>query len=104
LSKLIKFTSNNNYESILIESTEVEEYNGVQQAGGNIEKAFDSLLGKVKPLCESIINNFQNLSKKPSSASAEFGLNVTSEGNVFIVKASGQATLKITLNWIDLNK
>jgi len=95
-------SSGNDSSTFLIESTEVEDYDGVQQASGHMEKEFDKLLERVKPFCESIINNFQSLSNKPTSASAEFGLNVTVEGNVFVVKASGQATLKITLNWNDL--
>ena len=45
------------------------------------------MLGKVKPFCESIINNFGGLTKKPNSASAEFGLKISAEGNLFIVKA-----------------
>jgi len=95
-------SSDNNSSSFLIECTQVEDYDGVQQATGHMEKEFDKLLERVKPFCESIINNFQSLSQRPSSASAEFGLNVTAEGNVFVVKASGQATLKITLNWNNL--
>jgi hypothetical protein len=100
MTKLVELTSSDKESSsFLIESTEVEDYDGVQQASVNMEREFDKLLERVKPFCESIINNFQSLSNKPSSASAEFGLNVTAEGNVFVVKASGQATLKITLNW-----
>jgi hypothetical protein len=103
LTKLVElFTSNNDSSPFFIESTEVEDHDGVQQATGHMEKEFDKLLERVKPFCESIINNFQGLSNKPDSASAEFGLNVTAEGNVFVVKASGQATLKITLNWNNL--
>ena len=103
MTKLVELTSSgNNSSTFLIESTEVEDYDRVQQATGHMEKEFDKLLERVKPFCESIINNFQSLSHKPSSASAEFGLNVTAEGNVFVVKASGQATLKMTLNWNNL--
>lgn len=85
-----------------IESSEVDGSSGVQQATGYTEKEFDKMLKRVKPFCDSIIENFQTLSTKPDSASAEFGLNITAEGNIFIVKASGQATLKITLNWNNL--
>jgi hypothetical protein len=92
-------TSSDDKTLFFIESTEVEDSSKVQQATGYTEKEFDKLLKRVKPFCESIIDNFQTLSTKPNSASAEFGLNVTAEGNIFIVKASGQATLKITLTW-----
>jgi Trypsin-co-occurring domain 1 len=103
MARLIELTSSNdNSSSFLIESTEAEDYDGIQQASGHVEKELDKLLERVRPFCECIIDNFQSLSQKPSSASAEFGLNVTAEGNVFVEKASGQATLKITLNWNNL--
>jgi hypothetical protein len=103
MGKLVDLkTSSDNETLFFIESTEVEGSSKVQQATGFSEKAFDKLLKAVNPFCESIIDNFQTLSTKPDSASAEFGLNVSAEGNIFIVKASGQATLKITLNWNNL--
>ena len=104
MTKLVKLNISKDDSSFFIESTEVEDYDCVQQATGHMEKEFDKLLENIKPFCESIIYNFQSLIQKPSSASAEFGLNVTAEGNVFVVKASGQATLKITLNWNNLTK
>lgn len=103
MGKLVDLkTSSNDNTLFFIESTEVEYSSKVQQATGYTEKEFDKLLKRVNPFCEAIISNFQTLSTKPDSASAEFGLNVTAEGNIFIVKASGQATLKITLNWNNL--
>ena len=103
MGKLVDLkTSSDEKTLFFIESTEVEGSSKVKQATGYTEKEFDKLLKRVKPFCEAIVDNFQTLSTKPDSASAEFGLNVTAEGNIFIVKASGQATLKITLNWNNL--
>ena len=84
-------------DPISIEVTEVEGGGGVRQATRKL--SFEEMLGKIKPFCESIISNFEGLTKKPDSASAEFGLKISAEGNLFIVKASGEATLKVTLNW-----
>ena len=103
MGKLVDLkTSSDDNTLFFIESSEVEGSSKVQQATGFSEKEFDKLLQKIKPFCEAIVDNFQTLSTKPNSASAEFGLNITAEGNIFIVKASGQATLKITLNWNNL--
>lgn len=90
--------------AVLIESSDVG-YEGalIQASGQSLQKNFDQMLEKLQPFCESIIKNFEALSKKPDSASAEFGLNVSAEGNLFVVKASGEATIKITLNW-SINK
>ena len=103
MGKLIDLNTSSDQETIFfIESSEVEGSSKVQQATGFSEKEFDKLLHRIKPFCESIICTFKDLSTEPNSASAEFGLNITAEGNIFIVKASGQATLKITLNWNNL--
>ena len=97
--KLLEVKPADGKDPIAIEVTEVEgESGGVVQAGGG-KISFEEMLGKVKPFCESIITNFRELSVKPDSASAEFGLKVSAEGNLFIVKAAGEATLKVTLNW-----
>jgi altronate dehydratase len=102
MGKLVDLKTSSDGNTLFIESSEVEGSSNVQQATGFSEKEFDKLLHRIKPFCEAIVDNFQTLSTKPNSASAEFGLNITAEGNIFIVKASGQATLKITLNWNNL--
>lgn len=97
--KLLEVKPAEGKDPISIEVTEVEgESGGVVQAGGG-KISFEDMLGRIKPFCESIISNFEELTKKPDSASAEFGLKVSAEGNLFIVKAAGEATLKVTLTW-----
>jgi hypothetical protein len=98
MDKLLEIKPIEDKESILIVATDVEYESGVVQAGGG-KLSFEEMLQKVKPFCESIITNFRELSIKPDSASAEFGLKISAEGNLFIVKAAGEATLKVTLNW-----
>ena len=95
-SKVLELKPAHGQKSILIEVSDVEGEGSVVQAG---PLTFEEMLKKIKPFCESIINNFKELSVKPNSASAEFGVKISGEGNLFIVKASGEATLKITLNW-----
>jgi hypothetical protein len=53
----------------------------------------------ITPLSESIISSVDNLSKKPDSITAEYGLSITAEGNLFVVKAAGEASLKVTFAW-----
>ena len=71
----------------------------VQARGIDLEKSFDKMLERIQPFCESVINNFEKLKRKPNSASAEFGLSISGEGNLFVVKATGEATIRVTLNW-----
>jgi len=101
MSKLVELKSPDGKSSFFIESSDVK-VGGVQQASGHMEKQFDKILEKIKPFSEAIINNFQQLKPKPDTASAEFGLSVTAEGSIFVVKASGEASVKITLNWNNL--
>lgn len=98
MEKVLEIKPTEGKEPILIESTEIEYDSGVVQAGGS-KLSFEEMLQKVKPFCESIITNFRELSVKPDSASAEFGLKISAEGNLFIVKAAGEATLKVILSW-----
>jgi len=100
MSKLVKMESSDG-SSFFIESSEVKG-SEIKQASGHMEKQFDKILEKVRPFSEAIIRNFQQLDTKPDTASAEFGLSVTAEGSIFVVKAAGEASVKITLNWNNL--
>lgn len=98
MGKLVKFTSGDS--TVLIESTEVETDGWVQVgAVETAEKDIDKLLGLIKPLSTSLVSTIKSIETKPDSISAEFGLGVSAEGNVFVMKASGEASLKVTLTW-----
>jgi hypothetical protein len=98
MTKIIELVSGES--TILIESSEASfESSRIQARGIDLEKNFDRMLERIQPFCESVINNFEKLKRKPNSASAEFGLSISGEGNLFVVKASGEATIKVTLNW-----
>ena len=52
--------------------------------------------------CKLLEGAFEELGKHsipPSKASAEFGLQVNGEGNVFVAKVAGQASFKIAFEW-----
>jgi hypothetical protein len=100
MGKLVSLDAGN--VTILVESTAVEGEKVVIQSGavGLAKKNLDKMLEVIKPFCESLKKNFEALGAyKPDSASAEFGLSFSGEGNVFFVKASGEASVKVILNW-----
>lgn len=66
------------HESLSIEVTEIEGEGGVVPAG-KPPLNFDEMLKKITPFCESIISTFQQLSVKPNTAAAEFGLRISVE-------------------------
>ena len=98
MEKLIQIRMND--ASILVEPTDAHTGDGIVLAGGALlEKNFDKILENTRPFCETIIKNFEKLSSKPTSISAEFGLKFSLEGNLFVAKAASEANIKVTLNW-----
>jgi hypothetical protein len=97
VGKLVKLEAGNS--TILVETSDIGGGEGLVRATGHMERGIDQMLERIRPFCESIIRNFEGLSNKPETASAEFGLSIAGEGNLFVVKASGEATIKVTLNW-----
>ncbi len=101
MGRLVKVETE--YGSVLIESS-ISERSGssLQQAGGgisDIKKKLGDMLDVITPISESIISSVGKLSKLPDSITAEYGLSITAEGNLFVVKAAGEASLKVTFTW-----
>ena len=102
MNKLVKVESDSG--TILIESTFSEQTGKMVQAGGvsdKIAKKLENLLEVIKPMTDTIVESVNTLQKKPTSISAEFGLSITAEGNIFVGKVSGESSLKITFTWDD---
>jgi hypothetical protein len=57
------------------------------------------LLDVITPISESIISSVDKLSKLPDTITAEYGLSITAEGSLFVVKAAGEASLRVTFAW-----
>lgn len=99
MAKLVKLETERG--SILIESSISEKSGTLQQAGGigDIKKKFEELLEVIVPISESIISSGDKLSRKPDSITAEYGLSITAEGNLFVAKVAGEGSLKVTFEW-----
>ena len=57
---------------------------------------------EITEYCNILIGAFEkvkNLPIPPKKAQAEFGLQCSAEGNVYITKISGQANFKISFEW-----
>lgn len=92
-----------NEVTILIEpNDEIElDASGLKQIGvaETLEKNLEKMLSVVKPFCEALMKNIQDVSPKPKSVSAEFGLTFSGEGNVWVAKVSGEAAIKVSIEW-----
>jgi hypothetical protein len=64
----------------------------------------NEVLNSTAPAYRAVRDTFEGLGdKKPTSAQAEFSLSFTADGNLYFVKASTEATIKIMVTW-DLSK
>ncbi len=88
---------------------EVPEEEGIQRVGKGkkileaADKVFDRLVqNEIVENCKVLVGAFEQLKEHsipPRKATAEFGLQFNSEGNIYVVKASGQASFKISVEW-----
>ena len=99
MSKLVEIKTN---ESNIFMETSISEVTGTVLQPGirrGVDKKLSELLDVIQPVTESIVESVDKLTKKPDTVSAEFGLSVTEEGNIFVVRNSAEASLIVTLKW-----
>src|SRR5919109_4943226 len=99
MGKLVKLETE--HGAVLIESSISGRSGILQRAGGigDIRKKLGDMLDVITSISEPIISSFNKLSRLPDSITAEYGLSITAEGNLFIVKAACEASLKVTFAW-----
>ena len=88
--------------TILVESGVSERTGMIEPAGGitdAVGKKLSDMLEVIQPIAEGILQARDRLTAKPDTIEAEFGLSVTAEGNIFVVHATADASLKITFTW-----
>jgi hypothetical protein len=103
MSKLVKMKLGES--TILVEAADDDLR--LVSAGDEVIDAVDQLYEKlvqneVVENCRVLIGAFEKLKEQsiaPYKGTAEFGLQFTGEGNIYLVKASAQASIKITLEW-----
>ena len=68
-----------------------------------LDKTYDELVqNEIVENCRVLTLAFEKLREQsiaPDKATAAFGLQFTGEGNIYLVKASAQASITITLEW-----
>lgn len=73
----------------------------VSKTAEEIVIGFNEFSEPIKALCGAIIQTFDNVpgDRKPSKLITEFGLKISVEGNVYLVKTGAEASLVITAEW-----
>lgn|ERR671924_43729 len=104
MGKLVKLETE--HGAVLIESSISERSGTLQRADGinDIRKKLGDMLDVITSISEPIFSSFNKLSRLPDSITAEYGLSVTAEGNLFVVKAAGEASLKLLLHGVQMRK
>ncbi len=68
-----------------------------------LDKTMENIVqGEITNQCKILDGAFKKLKKEnllPKKANVEFGLQFTTEGNVYIAKLTGQSTFKISYEW-----
>ncbi|KJR43031.1 hypothetical protein MCHI_001049 [Candidatus Magnetoovum chiemensis] len=66
-----------------------------------VEIPFTAISNTINAYCSSLVNTFKNLQSDnlPDTITAEFGFKLNTDGEVFIVNSSQDASLKITAQW-----
>ena len=107
MSRLIKMECDGTEILVEVEDNfEFEDTHGLQKLGGKeaLKKAvssFEKVSETIQAYSRSLVNTFKKLEKNaaPHKVTAEFGVKVNGEGNVFVVKSSAEASLKIVAEW-----
>jgi hypothetical protein len=97
-------------ETIWVEASEsaaVPGQSSIQEAASPreaAEKALDTaqqLTSSIRAFSASVIDGLATRGERgrPTKATIEFGVNVSVEGNVYVVKGSGGASVKVVAEW-----
>ena len=63
------------------------------------QKALDSALNNIHKMAQWVTTSIKDLAERPSEVEVGFGLTLSSEGNAFIAKVGGQASINVKLKW-----
>jgi hypothetical protein len=89
-----------------VEDTEVSERsfiggNSADEVGEKTINIAKELLKPITSFCSILATNFNELdsAQRPKKASVSFGVTVSAEGNIYIVKGTGTANITVTGEW-----
>lgn len=91
--------------TILVEAADddVRFLSAREEAVSAVDKAYAALVqNEIAENCRVLVGALEKLKDQPlapNKGTAEFGLQFTGEGNIYLVKVSAQASIKVTLEW-----
>ena len=86
--------------AVLPDSQAIQEASALDAAEKALQTA-QQLSNSIKAFCGHLVGSLLELrdAAQPTKATIEFGLNISLEGNVYLVKSAGEASIKIRAEW-----
>ena len=74
---------------------------GARDAAQRAVDTAEELGRSIKGFSARVVGSLRELGEaaRPTKATIEFGVNVSVEGNVYVVKGTGEAAIKVTAEW-----
>ena len=87
--------------TVLADGSGIQEAASLTDAADRAISTADDVAASIRSFCERIVQGFLNVEERlrPKRASVEFGLDISIEGNVFVVKGTGAASIRVTAEW-----
>ncbi|MFI9060126.1 MULTISPECIES: CU044_2847 family protein [Streptomyces] len=90
-------------EAIRVQIREVDETLVRVGRGGRsvarAERSFGQMLDTVRPVAESFVDRFRELSNAPDEITLEFGVSLSAEADVVIASTATAANFSVSLTW-----
>jgi Trypsin-co-occurring domain 1 len=81
------------------ESSGLDESSFGSKVAAASKEQFESALGTLGSLINSLEKSLAGVVKKPKKVEMEFGASLTGDCNLWIVSGEGSASFKVTLTW-----
>lgn len=62
-------------------------------------RSLGEMLGGIRPVAESFLNNLADMPDTPDEIGLEFGLSLSADANLVVATTATQANFKVTLTW-----
>lgn len=62
-------------------------------------RSLEDMLQGLRPVAESFVQQFHEMTRAPSAISVEFGVTLSAQADVIIASAATQATFSVSLTW-----
>ncbi|WP_308404396.1 CU044_2847 family protein [Streptomyces sp. ATCC 21386] len=88
---------------VKVEIREVDE--GIQQVArpgqvvARASRSLGEMLGSVRPVAETFVENFRGLAQAPDELTLSFGVSLTAEADALITSTSATANFSVSLVW-----